>query len=160
MPSKNVLAILSGIVAVALAALAVFWQGQPLAIVGATAGVVGVIAWGVSTPARRSALVLMALAVGSRALFVHFDHFLGLFVAGLVVVWSAFGLLRVMDGIGRLRVGFGASVFVGAFVALWPTADGMLPSAGGLPAGLPGWLGPLARAASVLHCPVYIKDRV
>jgi preprotein translocase subunit SecD len=160
MPSKKVLAILSGIAAVALAALAVLWQGQPLTIVGATAGAVGVVAWGVSTPARRTALVIMAMAVGSGALFVHFDNFWGLFVAGLVVVWSAFGLLPVMDGVWRLRVGFVAAVFVGAFIALWPTADGMLPGAGGPPSGFPGWLGRLARAASVLHCPAYIKDRV
>ena len=155
MANKNVLAVLSGLVAVALIALAVFLHGQPLPVLGATAAAVGLCLWGVTTPGRRSALVVMVLAVGSGALFLHFDSFWGLFVAGLSFVWAAVGLLPVMDGAWRLKVGFVAAVFLGAVVALWPTIDGILPTANS--SVTEGPLKPLALAAraigSRLHCP-------
>src|SRR5258706_10911405 len=163
MPSKNVLAILSGLVALVCGALAVAWHGEPLTVLGATAGAVGLFVWGVS-PVRRTPLVSMAVAVGSGALFVHFDNFWGLFVAGLVFVWAAFGLLPVMDGAWRLKVGFVASVFFGALVALWPSVDNVLPTANSAVPQDPPWLVAVARAGravgSRLHCPAYIKDRV
>jgi preprotein translocase subunit SecD len=163
MPSKNVLAILSGLLAIVCAALAVAWQGQPLMVVGATTGAVGMLVWGVG-PARRTALVVMAIAAGSGALFVHFDSFWGLFCAALVFVWAAFGLLPVMDAPWRLKVGFVAAVFLGGLVALWPSVDGVLPTANSPVPQEPSWLAGLARAGraagSRLHCPQYIKDRV
>jgi preprotein translocase subunit SecD len=162
MISKNVLAVLSGLVAVALAALAVFTHGQPLPVLGATAAGMGLCLWGVTTPGRRSALVVMVLSAGSAALFFHFDSFWGLFVAALAFVWAAFGLLPVMDGAWRLKVGFVASVFLGALVALWPTIDGILPTA--TSSVTEGPLRPLALAVravgSRMHCPEYIRDRV
>ncbi len=162
MANKNVLAVLSGLVAVALAALAVFLHGQPLPVLGATAAAIGLCLWGVTTPGRRSALVVMVLAGGSGALFFHFDSFWGLFVAGLSFVWAAVGLLPVMDGAWRLKVGFVAAVFLGAVVALWPTVDGILPMANS--SVTEGPLKPLALAAraigSRLHCPGYIRDRI
>jgi preprotein translocase subunit SecD len=163
MPSKNVLAILSGLLAIVCGVLAIAWQGQPLMVVGATVGAVGLFVWGV-TPARRTGLVAMAIAAGSGALFVHFENFWGLFVAGLVFVWAAFGLLPVMDGPWRLKVGFVAAVFLGALVALWPSVDGVLPTANSAVPQEPSWLAAVARAGravgSHLHCPRYIKDRV
>jgi preprotein translocase subunit SecD len=159
MPKKNVLALLSGVVAVILAALAVWQDGQPLAIIGSAAAAVLAFAWGVRVPPRRTALVLMAMAAGSAALFFHFDSFWGLFVAALVFVWSAFGLLPFMDGTWRLKAGFVGAVFAGSVVVLWPTVDNSLPTAGSAPPA-----NPLLRAAhsvaSHLHCPAYIKDRV
>jgi preprotein translocase subunit SecD len=125
MPNKNVLAILSGVVALGLTALAVAMHGEALPVLGATLGAVGLFAWGVTNPGRRNALVLMAIAAGSGALFFHFDNFWGLVVSGLVFVWSAFGLLPVMDGVWRLKLGFVAAVFLAAAVALWPTVHNM-----------------------------------
>ncbi len=78
-------------------------------------------------PPRRTALVLMTMAAGSAALFIHFDSFWGLFVAALVFIWVAFGLLPFMDGTWRLKAGFVAAVFAGSLVVLWPTVDSSAP---------------------------------
>lgn len=138
--NKSTLAIVSGIVAVALGAVAVWAHGHPAAVIGSTAAAIGFFVWGVGNSASRNALVLLAMAAGSAALFFHFDSFWGLFVAGLVFVWSLFGLLPVMDGLWKIKVGFVAAVFAGALVALWPTVHHM--SGGKVP------------------LPAYIRDRV
>ena len=75
MPRKNVLALVSGVAAVLLAALPVWWGGEPLSTLGSTAAAVLAFAWGVRVPPRRTALVLMSMAAGSAALFFHFDSF-------------------------------------------------------------------------------------
>ena len=121
MPNKNVLTILSGVVALGLAVLAVIMHGEALPILGATVAAVGFFSWGVTNPTRRGAFLLMAVAVGSGALFFHFDNFWGLFSCAFVLVWSAFGLVPLMDGAWRLKVGFVVAVFLAAGVALWPT---------------------------------------
>src|SRR5580700_1122401 len=118
MPNKNVLTILSGVVALGLAVLAVIMRGDPLPILGATVATVGFFSWGVTNPTRRGALLLMAVAVGSGALFFHFDNFWGLFSCAFVLVWSAFGLVPLMDGAWRLKAGFVVAVFLAAGVAL------------------------------------------
>jgi preprotein translocase subunit SecD len=163
MPRKNVLALVSGLVAVALAVLAVLWEGQPLAILGSSVAAVAAVIWGVKSPPRRTALALMAMAAGSAALFFHFDSFWGLFVALFVVVWSSFGLLPFMDAPWRIKTGFVAAVLLGAVVALWPTVDSALPTSDA-PAAESGALGGLMRlgrsVASHLHCPAYLKDRI
>jgi preprotein translocase subunit SecD len=125
MPNKNVRTILSGVVALGFAALAVVMRGDPLPILGATVAALAFCSWGVTNPARRVALVLMALATGSGALFFHFDSFWGLFSSGFVLVWSAVGLIPLMDGPWRLKVGFVVAVFAAAGVALWPTVHNM-----------------------------------
>ena len=125
MPNKNVLAILSGVVALGLAVLAVAMHGEALPVLGATAATIGLFVWGVTNPSRRNALVLMAIAAGSGALFFHFDSFWGLFICGLTLVWSAFGLLPIMDGVWRLKAGFVVAVFLAAGIALWPTLHNM-----------------------------------
>jgi preprotein translocase subunit SecD len=140
MPSKNVLAILSGVVTVAAVALALLTQGQPLATIGATAGAVGLFSWGLATGPRRTALVIMAIAAGSAALFFHFDNFWGLVTCALAGCWAAFGLIPAMDAAWRLKIGFVVAVFLGALVALWPTLHNM--SGGKIP------------------LPAYIRDRV
>jgi preprotein translocase subunit SecD len=164
MPRKNVLALLSGLAAVVLAALSVWGDGQPLAILGSSAAAVFAFISGVKTPARRTALVLMSVAAGSAALFAHFESFWGLFVAGFVFLWASFGLLPVMDAAWRFKAGFVASVFLGAFIVLWPTLDSALPTANTPVPESPAWLGSLARAgrsvASRLRCPAYIKNGI
>src|SRR5579863_5834656 len=125
MPNKNVLAILSGVVALGLAALAVAMHGEALPVLGSTVAAVGLFSWGVTNAGRRNALVLMAIAAGSGALFFHFDSFWGLVTCGLVFVWSAVGLLPVMDGVWRLKLGFIVAVFLAGVVVLWPTAHNM-----------------------------------
>ena len=140
MPNKNVLAILSGVAALASGALAVLMQGHPLAIIVATLGVLGAITWGLAPGARRNALFVIAIAAGSGALFFHFDSFWGLVASALVCCWAFFGLLPAMDGTWRLKVGFVVAVFLGALVALWPTLNNM--SGGKIP------------------LPAYIRDRI
>ncbi|HLK41656.1 MAG TPA: hypothetical protein VKU41_33135, partial [Polyangiaceae bacterium] len=88
MPNKNVLALLSGLAALACTVMAVAWEGNPLAILGAMAAGTGAAAWG-APPTKRTALASMAIAAGSGGLFFHFDNFWGLFVAGLAFVWAA-----------------------------------------------------------------------
>ncbi len=140
MPRKNVLAILSGVAALGLVGLAVYLRGDPLSVLGASAAAVGAVVWGVSRPARRNALLLMATSAGSAALFQHFDNFAGLVIAGLIFVWAAFGLLPIMDASWRLRAGFVAVTFFGSAVALWPTLNQM--SGGKIP------------------LPAYVRDRL
>jgi preprotein translocase subunit SecD len=166
MPNKNALAILSGLAAVALAGVSIYLEGDPLAILGATAAAIAFCIWGVA-PVRRVPLLMMAISAGSAALFFHFDSFWGLVVALLVLIWAAIGLLPVMDGTWRFKVGFAVIVFLGGFVALWPSIDGLLPTAetpvSAAPMGISA-LAPLARAAKAvgtkLHCPPYIKERI
>ena len=109
MPKKNVLAILSGVAAVVLGVVAVLARGDALPVLGATVAAVGALVWGVRTPPRRSALVVIAAAVGSGVLFFHFDNFWGLFVSaprrssGLVRVWSPSRHGRAVAIQARLR---------------------------------------------------------
>lgn len=164
MPKRTVFALVSGLLAVVLAALAVFAEGNPLATLGATAGAVGLCTWGVKSPARRNPLLVLAVAVGSGVLFFHFDNFWGVFVGAFVGVWAAAGLLPVMDSVWRIKLGFVVATVLGAVVALWPTVDGVLPQDRASAGAEVGWLGPLAPAwravGSRLHCPSYIKNNV
>jgi preprotein translocase subunit SecD len=159
MPKKNILALLCAIAAVVLVGLAAWTQWDPLAVLGATAATLGALIWGMKASARRTALSAIALAAGSAALFYYYDNFWALFVAALIGIWSAVGLLPIMDANWRLRLGFVVAVFFGASIALWPTVDGMLPAADS-----PAPDGGLARLghsiATKVHCPQYIKDRV
>lgn len=123
MPNKNVLAILCGVATLALVAFSIYTKGEPLPILGATAAAVGFCVWGIASPNRRTALVIMAIAAGSGALFFHFDNFWGLVSCALAFVWAAFGLPSAMDPGWRLKAGFIAAVFLGACVALWPSVN-------------------------------------
>ncbi len=89
---------------------------------------------------KRNLLILIALSAGAGGLFFHYDSFWGLVTTILIVVWSAIGLLNVMDGAWRARLGFAVCAFLLAFTALWPTANTM--SGGKIP------------------CPTYVKDRI
>jgi preprotein translocase subunit SecD len=164
MRRNNVLAMLSGIATLVFGVVGVLTRGHPLAVIGATASVVSLLVWGVKAQGRRNALTIMTVALGSGLLFFHFDNFWGVVVSALVVVWAAFGLLPFIDGIWRLKVGFVASVFLGALVALWPTVDGFLPTEKSPAAAEPAWLAPFARAGRAigmhLHCPAYIKNNI
>jgi preprotein translocase subunit SecD len=140
MGNKNIITFASAIAAVGMAAGAVFTHGHAGLTLGATLAAVVCFIYGVTHAARRTALVIMAVAAGSGALFFHFDNFWGLVVSGLSFVCAGCGLLPVMDGVWRLRLGFILSTFLAALVALWPTLHGM--SAGKIP------------------LPAYIRDRV
>jgi preprotein translocase subunit SecD len=140
MSNKKVLVILSAVVAAAASALAVFMHGNPLAVVAAAAGAIGLCTWAVSNATRRNALIVMVLAAASAALFFHFDYFWGLVFAGLTFCWAAFGLVPAMDSLWRLKSGLVVAIFLGSLIALWPTLHNM--SGGKLP------------------LPAYIRDRV
>ncbi len=135
MSNRNVLAILSGVVAAAAGALAVLMHGQPLAILAAAAGGLGLCYWAAGS-GRRGALVIMTIAAAAAALFFHFDYFWGLVVSGLAFAWAAFGLVPAMDGVWRLKLGFVVATFLGAVIALLPTFHNM--SGGKFP--LPAYL--------------------
>jgi preprotein translocase subunit SecD len=126
MSNNKVLAILGGVVAVTAGALAVMMHGQPLAVLASSAGAVGLFSWALASGPRRTALVVMSVAAGAAVLFFHFDNFWGMVSSALVVCWAAFGLLPIMDGLWRLKVGFVAAVFFGALIALWPTVHNMV----------------------------------
>jgi preprotein translocase subunit SecD len=140
MANQKVLAILSGVVAVVAVALALLMQGNPLATLGASAGAMGLLVWGLAPGPRRNALVVMAVAAGAAALFYHFDNFWGLVTCALSMCWAACGLIPAMDGPWRLKVGFVVAVFLGSLIALWPSLHYM--SGGKVP------------------LPNYIRDRV
>ena len=115
MPNKNVLAILSGVVALGLAALAVgHARGGPLPSSGRRSPPSAPSSWGVDDPARRTALVLMAIAAGSGRSSSTSTTSGGCSPARFVFVWAAFGLLPLMDGAWRLKAGFVVAVFLGA----------------------------------------------
>jgi preprotein translocase subunit SecD len=138
--SKQLTALVAAVVAVAAWGCAVFFNGLPLAVIAATVATTVAVVYGVAPGSQRTALAIMAIALGSGALFFHFDNFWGLVVFGLGFVWSAFGLLPFVDAMWRARLGFAVSVFLGALVVLWPTLHNM--SGGKIP------------------LPEYIRDRV
>src|SRR5579859_8019428 len=117
--SKNTIAVLAAVVAVASWVGAFVLHGHPLAILVGTAATIATFVYGVGPGGRRNALVVMAIAVGCGALFFHFDNFWGLVISGLSFVWAAFGLLPFVDGAWRLKVGFVGAVFFGALIVLW-----------------------------------------
>jgi preprotein translocase subunit SecD len=164
MPNKNVLALLSAVLTAILLGAAVWTHGEPLPALSATVAALAAVTWGVKPSPRRSTLWMLVLAVGSGALFVYYDNFWGLFVAGLAFVWLVFGLLPVMDSGWRLRLGFVVAVFVGGALMLWPTVDGVMPAVGSEPpqgSGPEAVLGRALHGIGVhLHCPRYLKDRV
>jgi preprotein translocase subunit SecD len=91
-------------------------------------------------PARgRIALIALNAAVAGY-LFFRADSFWGEVTCGLIVVWCLIGLLPVMDGAWRFKVGLAVCVLLGASLALWPTADSMTDGKA--------------------RCPQYVKDRI
>mgnify|MGYP001377415372 CR=1 FL=1 len=138
--SKSTIAVLAALVAVASWAASIVWHGLPIAVLLGTAATVATFVYGLAPGPRKNALAVMAIAVGSGALFFHFDNFWGLLISGLSFVWAAFGLLPWVDGAWRTKLGFVAAVFCGALVVLWPTLHNM--SGGKLP------------------LPTYVRDRV
>jgi hypothetical protein len=123
--SKNTIAILAAVVAVASWAAAVYWHGAPVAVLAGSIATIATFLYGLAPGPRRAALVIMTIAAGSGVLFFYFDTFWGLVVAGLVFLWAAFGLLPWMDAVWRAKLGFVAAVFAGALVVLWPTLHNM-----------------------------------
>ena len=89
---------------------------------------------------KRNLLIVIALSAAAGGLFFHYDSFWGLVTTILIVVWCAIGLLNIMDGAWRARLGFAVCAFLLAATALWPTASSM--SGGKIP------------------CPTYVKDRI
>jgi preprotein translocase subunit SecD len=89
---------------------------------------------------KRNLAILIALAAVAGGLFFHFDTFWGLVASILIIVWAACGLLPIMDGAWRAKLGFALCAFLLAITALWPTANRM--SGGKIPV------------------PAYVRDRV
>jgi preprotein translocase subunit SecD len=125
MPKKNVLAIALLVVGIGLLGFSIFTRGEPLPVLGAGAALGWAVLWGLTRPARRNALLMMVIAATAADLFFYYDNFAGLCVAGLIFIWSSFGLLPIMDSGWRLRAGFVAATFFGSAIALWPTLNTM-----------------------------------
>ena len=77
------------------------------------------------TPSKRNTLILAAVSAIAAYLFFQADNFWGLVISSLIVVWALIGMLPIMDGAWRTKVGFVAAVFLGSLVVLWPTFEGM-----------------------------------
>ena len=77
------------------------------------------------TPSKRNTLILAAVAAIAAYLFFQADNFWGLVISSLIVVWALIGMLPIMDGAWRTKVGFVTAVFLGSLVVLWPTFEGM-----------------------------------
>jgi preprotein translocase subunit SecD len=92
------------------------------------------------TPSKRNTLILAAVAAIAAYLFFQADNFWGLVISSLIVVWSLIGMLPIMDGAWRTKVGFVVAVFLGSLVALWPTFEGM--------------------SDGKIKCPAYVKERI
>lgn len=92
------------------------------------------------TPAKRNTLILVVAAIGGAYAFFRADNFWGLVVSGLIALWGLVGLLPVMDGAWRAKVGFVAAVFFGSLIVLWPTFEGM--------------------SDGKIKCPTYVKERI
>src|SRR3954470_2085842 len=92
------------------------------------------------TPSKRNTLILAAVSAIAAYLFYQADNFWGLVVSSLIVVWALVGLLPIMDGAWRTKVGFVVAVFLGSLVVLWPTFEGM--------------------SDGRIKCPAYVKERI
>jgi preprotein translocase subunit SecD len=92
------------------------------------------------TPSKRNTLILAAVAAIAAYLFFQADNFWGLVISSLIVVWALIGMLPIMDGAWRTKVGFVVAVFLGSLVALWPTFEGM--------------------SDGKIKCPAYVKERI
>ncbi len=92
------------------------------------------------TPSKRNTLILAAVAAVATYLFFQADNFWGLVISALIVVWSLIGMLPIMDGAWRTKVGFVVAVFLGSLVVLWPTFEGM--------------------SDGKIKCPTYVKERI
>jgi preprotein translocase subunit SecD len=99
----------------------------------------GLIALLVVPQKMRLLLVILNAGVGGY-LFFRSDTFWGIAVCGLLIVWCLVGLLPIMDGAWRFKVGFVAVSFLGGSLALWPTVS--------------------ATSEGKIPCPRYILDRV
>ena len=92
------------------------------------------------TPSKRNTLILALVAAIAAYLFFHADNFWGMVISALIVVWSLFGTLPIMDGPWRTKSGFVLALFLGSLVVLWPTLDSM--------------------SDHRIKCPQYVKDRI
>jgi len=89
---------------------------------------------------KRNTLILVVVSAIAGYLFYNADNFWGLVTSGLVGIWAMVGLLPVMDGPWRTKVGFVAAVFFGSLIVLWPTFEGM--------------------SDGRIKCPAYVRDRI
>jgi preprotein translocase subunit SecD len=89
---------------------------------------------------KRNTLILAILAAGAGYLFFRNDSFWGVVTSGILVAWCIIGLLPIMDGIWRIKVGFVAATFFAASIALWPTLA--------------------ALSGDRIKCPEYIKNNI
>jgi preprotein translocase subunit SecD len=86
---------------------------------------------------------LLILAIGSAAAaygFFRTDTFWGIVCCALLAVWALVGMLPLLDGAWRFRLGLAVVLFLGSNVALWPTFESL--------------------SSGRIKCPSYVKDRI
>jgi len=91
-------------------------------------------------PARWRLGLIAWNALVAGFLFYRADSFWGLVTCGLVLVWSLFGMLPIMDGAWRFKTGMAICAFLGAGIILWPTLDGA--------------------SDGKIRCPAYVRERI
>lgn len=89
---------------------------------------------------KRNALLLALASIVASYLFYRADSFWGVVTSLLIAVWAVIGVLPIMDGAWRFKVGFVTVTFLAGFVVLWPTAD--------------------AKFEGKLKCPAYVRDHI
>ncbi len=91
-------------------------------------------------PSRvRLGLIILDAIVGGY-LFFRADSFWGLVTCAIAVLWCLIGLLPIMDGGWRFRMGLAVCSFAGATLILLPTLESM--------------------SGGKIKCPQYIRDRM
>ncbi|WP_394831919.1 protein translocase subunit SecD [Pendulispora rubella] len=100
---------------------------------------VGLLALLVVPSKMRLLLIILNAGVGGY-LFFRADSFWGIVVCGLVIIWCLVGLLPLMDGAWRFKIGLVVCSFLAGSLVLWPTVSRM--------------------SDGKLVCPQYIQDRI
>jgi preprotein translocase subunit SecD len=114
----------------------------PNVVLASLFAAVGVLfaVWGYLRRARRAALWIGALSALGAGGAAWADSFWAMTVLGVIALWAFIASLNVIDLNWRVRFGMVAAFMIVAFLAFWPTLQGL--SGGRIP------------------CPAYVKDRV
>ena len=91
-------------------------------------------------PSTRNALLIALAAAVAGYLFFKADSFWGLVTSALIGVWALITALPVMDPGWRFRLGLAVCTALMAFIALWPTIDGV--------------------SGGRMKCPPYVRDHI
>jgi preprotein translocase subunit SecD len=98
------------------------------------------LAIGFSSRQHRFAWWTAAASAAVAGISAHYDAFWVMATAGLSMIWALVCTSNVIDLAWRAKAGLTLAIFLGAFLCVWPTLEGL--SNGKLP------------------CPAYVKDHI